>query len=135
MTVSALFFLDVKGKIIIFRDYRGDVSPKCVDKFMSKVNELEESAKLSPIIVHDGITYIYVQVSNLYLLAVTRTNANATTALVFLHRLAGVLKHYFNDLEEESLRDNFVIVYELLDEVSQRGKGGIRAANCRRDRV
>lgn len=58
-----------------------------------------------------------VQVSNLYLLAVTRANVNAASTLVFLHRLTDVFKHYFTTLEEESLRDNFVIVYELLDEV------------------
>jgi len=36
---------------------------------------------------------------------------------VFLHRLVDVFKHYFEELEEESIRDNFVVVYELLDEV------------------
>jgi AP-1 complex subunit mu len=36
---------------------------------------------------------------------------------VFLHRLVDVFKHYFEELEEESVRDNFVVVYELLDEV------------------
>ena len=37
--------------------------------------------------------------------------------LLFLHKLREVFKHYFEELEEESLRDNFVIAYELLDEV------------------
>ena len=27
-----------------------------------------------------------------------------------------VFSEYFNELEEESIRDNFVIIYELLDE-------------------
>jgi AP-1 complex subunit mu len=27
------------------------------------------------------------------------------------------LKEYFGDVEEESIRDNFVITYELLDEM------------------
>lgn len=93
--MSALFFLDIKGKIIIFRDYRGDVSPKCVDRFMQRLNELEETSRISPIIYDDGITYTYVQVSNLYMLAVSRVNSNASSTLVFLHRLGGVLKHYF----------------------------------------
>ena len=58
-----------------------------------------------------------LQYSNLYLLAMCRSNVNATAVLTFLHRLLDVFKHYFTELEEESLRDNFVIAYELLDEV------------------
>lgn len=47
----------------------------------------------------------------------TRTNINASAIVLFLHRLIDVFQQYFEELEEESLRDNFVIVYELLDEV------------------
>ena len=58
-----------------------------------------------------------MQYSNLYLVAVARDNINAASILLFLHKLREVFVHYFNELEEESLRDNFVIAYELLDEV------------------
>lgn len=121
MSVSAVFVLDVKGRILIYRDYRGDISIKYAEKFMSKVNELEDSGKLSPVIHDDGVTYIYLQHSNVYLLAVTRDNVNATAVVLFLHRLVEVFKHYFQELEEESIRDNFVVVYELLDEVMDFG--------------
>merc|ERR1712050_246168 len=33
----------------------------------------------------------------------------------------GVLRDYFNELEEESIKDNFVITYELLDEMMDNG--------------
>jgi len=32
-----------------------------------------------------------------------------------------VLIEYFKELEEESVRDNFVIIYELLDEMMDNG--------------
>ena len=32
-----------------------------------------------------------------------------------------VFKDYFGELEEESIRDNFVVVYELLDETMDFG--------------
>jgi AP-1 complex subunit mu len=41
--------------------------------------------------------------------------------LTFLYRLAQVFKDYFGALEEESIRDNFVIIYELLDETMDHG--------------
>lgn len=57
----------------------------------------------------------------LLVLAITRKNSNATTVMLFLHTIAEVLTEYFKELEEESIRDNFVIIYELLDEMMDFG--------------
>lgn len=46
MAASALFILDLKGRVILSRDYRGDVPAKSVESFISRVNELEETGKL-----------------------------------------------------------------------------------------
>ncbi|KAK9832883.1 hypothetical protein WJX74_000672 [Apatococcus lobatus] len=121
MAASAVFILDLKGRPILIRDYRGDVSTKSAERFITKVNELEETGKVSPIIYDEGVTYIYIQYSNLYLLTVARNNINSAAILLFLHKLREVFSHYFRELEEESLRDNFVIAYELLDEVMDFG--------------
>ena len=41
--------------------------------------------------------------------------------LSYLHGLINVFKHYFKEVEEESIRDNFVVVYELMDEMMDFG--------------
>lgn len=43
MAASALFILDLKGRVILSRDYRGDISAKSIERFISKVSELEET--------------------------------------------------------------------------------------------
>ena len=65
--------------------------------------------------------YLYIRHSNLYLLALTKRNTNATEILLFLHKLVEVFTEYFKELEEESIRDNFVVIYELLDEMMDFG--------------
>ncbi len=35
--------------------------------------------------------------------------------------LISVMNEYFKDLQEESIRDNFVVIYELLDEMLDNG--------------
>ena len=40
---------------------------------------------------------------------------------LFLSKLIEVLTDYFKELEEESIRDNFVVIYELLDEMMDNG--------------
>lgn len=54
-------------------------------------------------------------------LALARRNTNAAEIIIFLHRLTQVLVEYFKELEEESIRDNFVIIYELMDEMMDFG--------------
>ena len=121
MSASAVFILDVKGRVLISRDYRGDIPASKAERFMQKLLEVENESELTPMIYDEGVTYTYVQHNNLYLLAMSKTNVNAVSVLLFLHRLVDVFKHYFSELEEESLRDNFVVVYELLDEVMDYG--------------
>jgi AP-1 complex subunit mu len=54
-------------------------------------------------------------------LALSKRNTNAAEIILFLHRLTQVLVEYFKELEEESIRDNFVIIYELMDEMMDFG--------------
>ena len=61
------------------------------------------------------------QHNNLYLCAVTCRNSNAALIVTFLYKLAAVFKDYFGNLEDESIRDNFVCIYELLDETMDHG--------------
>jgi AP-1 complex subunit mu len=35
MAVSAVFILDSKGKLLISRDFRGDIPVSCVDRFVN----------------------------------------------------------------------------------------------------
>ncbi|GAY47328.1 hypothetical protein CUMW_103730 [Citrus unshiu] len=138
---SALFLLDIKGRVLIWRDYRGDVSAIQAERFFTKFIEKEVSdsplslplplsfslslygdpQSQNPVVFDNGVTYMFIQHNNVYLMAASRQNCNAASILLFLHRVADVFKHYFEELEEESLRDNFVVVYELLDEIMDFG--------------
>merc|ERR1719329_614895 len=80
-----------------------------------------EDCNVKPVFVDDGISFVWIQYNNLYLMAVTQRNSNALLIVAFLYRLAEVLRDYFKELEEESIKDNFVITYELLDEMMDNG--------------
>ncbi|GKT84130.1 AP-1 complex subunit mu-1 [Colletotrichum tofieldiae] len=119
---SAVFFLDLKGKTLLARNYRGDIPMSAVEKFPVLLSEAEEeSSAVPPCFSHEGINYLYIRHNNLYLLALTKRNTNAAEILLFLHKIVEVFTEYFKALEEESIRDNFVIIYELLDEMMDFG--------------
>jgi AP-1 complex subunit mu len=52
---------------------------------------------------------------------VTKYNTNVVMLLSYIHGLINVFKYYFKEVEEESIKDNFVVVYELLDEMMDFG--------------
>jgi AP-1 complex subunit mu len=112
--------MDVKGKIVVSRDYRGDVPLSATEKFSKHLIE-DEEVQLTPVLTDNGYTYMYVRHNNLYLMALTKRNANAMIALNFLYQLIEVFEAYFSELNEESIRDNFVIAYELFDEMMDFG--------------
>ena len=117
---SAIYFLDQKGKIIISRDYRGDVSSSITERFQRKVLELDERT-LKPVFTERDTTFIWIRVNNIYIVSIAKGNPNVALVLSFLYRMQEVLTSYFGELEDESLRDNFVITYELLDEMMDHG--------------
>lgn len=110
-----------------------------VEKFPILLSDAEEeSSAVPPCFSDEGINvgimpsdtqtptyslvqYLYIRHNNLYLLAITKRNSNAAEILLFLHKIVEVLTEYFKELEEESIRDNFVVIYELLDEMMDFG--------------
>jgi len=120
MTLSCLFIMDLKGKVIISRNYRGDVPMSVSEKFAAYIQEKDETDQ-RPIFTDEGYTFAYIKHNNLYLMCVTKRNSNVALLLMYLNRLMGVFKDYFGELDEESIRDNFVIIYELMDETMDFG--------------
>ena len=110
-------FRSRRSQVLISRNYRGDVEMGVIDKFLPLLMEREEEGNVTPLIQTAGCTFMYIQHQNLYIVSVTNGNANAAMVFSFLHKLVQVMGEYFKDIEEESIRDNFVIIFELLDEL------------------
>ena len=81
----------------------------------------------SPITTLGSTTFFHVKRDNIYIVAVTKVNANAALVFEFLHRLVdGIGRSYFGKMDEEGVKNNFVLIYELLDGHKQWNK-----ADCR----
>ena len=76
---------------------------------------------MKPVFTEKDVTYVWIRVNNIYMVSVQKGNPNVAMVLTFLYKIRDVFKSYFKELEDESLRDNFVITYELLDEMMDNG--------------
>ncbi|KAL3699168.1 hypothetical protein R1sor_017190 [Riccia sorocarpa] len=117
--ISQFFVLSLRGDNIVFRDYRGDVPKGSAEIFFRKVKfwQGEEGEEAPPVFKVDGVNYLHVKVGGLLFVATTRVNISPALILELLQRIARVTKDYLGILNEDSLRKNFVLVYELLDEM------------------
>nr|CAB3454988.1 unnamed protein product [Digitaria exilis] len=117
--ISQFFVLSQRGDHIVFRDYRGEVPKGSAEIFFRKVKfwNDDEAEEAPPVFNVDGVNYIHVKVAGLFFVVTTMVNVSPSLLLELLQRIARVTKDYLGVLSEDSLRKNFILVYELLDEV------------------
>ncbi|PAV23846.1 clathrin adaptor mu subunit [Pyrrhoderma noxium] len=93
--ISAFFIFNQKGEVLISRLYRTDLKRSIADVF--RIQVVSNSDVRSPIITLGSTSFFHVRTNNLYIMAVT--------------------KAYFGKVDEESVKSNFVLIYELIDEI------------------
>jgi AP-1 complex subunit mu len=96
------------------------VGQNITERFQRKVLEMDERT-LKPVFTEKDTTFVWIRINNIYIVTVAKGNPNVALILSFLYRMVDVFTSYFKELEDESLRDNFVITYELLDEMMDNG--------------
>uniref|UniRef100_A0A7S2NIW1 MHD domain-containing protein n=1 Tax=Zooxanthella nutricula TaxID=1333877 RepID=A0A7S2NIW1_9DINO len=113
--ISQFYILSLRGDTIITRDFRGDVVKGTAEIFFRKVKFWHGDAP--PIFNLDGVSYIFVKKNGLYFVATTGHNVSPCAVVELLTKMAKVFKDFCGVLNEESIRKNFVLVYELVDEM------------------
>uniref|UniRef100_A0A8C7H5L4 AP-1 complex subunit mu-2 n=1 Tax=Oncorhynchus kisutch TaxID=8019 RepID=A0A8C7H5L4_ONCKI len=116
-----LLFSPLTLQVLICRNYKGDVDMAEIDHFLPLLMTQEEEGLTCPIMSHGNVHFLWIKHTNLYLVATTNKNSNASLVYAFLYKVVEVFTEYFTELEEESIQDNFVVVYELLDELMDFG--------------
>ena len=114
--LSGILIFNQKGENLIFRAFRNDCRPRLADIF--RIQVISNAQVRSPILTLGSTTFSHVKHENIYIVAVTKSNANAALVFEFLYRLVGLGKSYFGKFDEEAVKNNFVLVYELLDGTS-----------------
>lgn len=111
--LSGILIFNQKGENLIFRAFRNDCRPRLADVF--RIQVISNAQVRSPILTLGSTTFSHVKHENIYLVAITKSNANAALVFEFLYRLIALGKGYFAKFDEEAVKNNFVLVYELLD--------------------
>ena len=69
----------------------------------------------SPVTNIARTSYFHIKKGSVWVVACTQQNINAALVFELLNKVVDVFQSYFDDLTDENIKNNFVLVYELLD--------------------
>jgi len=114
--IGGLFIYNHKGEVLISRVYRDDIGRNAVDAFRVNVIHARQQVR-SPVTNIARTSFFHIKRSNIWLAAVSKQNVNAAMVFEFLLKMCDVMQAYFGKISEENVKNNFVLIYELLDEL------------------
>jgi len=119
--IHSLFTVTVGGDVILEKHWKSVISRSIVDYFFDAQNKAAKPADIPPIIATPHHYLISVFRSNIFFVAVCMTEVPPLFVIEFLHRVVDTFEDYFSECTEASIKENYVVVYELLDEMLDNG--------------
>jgi AP-2 complex subunit mu-1 len=114
--IGLLLILNSRGDIVLSRAFRdGFGIRQLADTFRLEVIATKKVERC-PVTVIDKTCFLHLRFDNLLLVACTTMNADASMIFQYMVRLLNIFRVYFEEITEESLRDNFVAVQQVIDE-------------------
>ncbi|KAF8820909.1 mu1 adaptin [Cardiosporidium cionae] len=119
--IDAVLLVSMGGEVLIGRTYKGDTARVDGLLFAQSVVLTKELSD-KPIRSIGSSHFVHIVVGSVIFVASTRENANFTLIVKVLYKFSELLSSYFGGkLTDNIVRKNFVLVYELLDEIVDGG--------------
>ncbi|CZT98857.1 hypothetical protein PFAG_03294 [Plasmodium falciparum Santa Lucia] len=119
MVISQFYILSPRGDTIINRDFRGDIIKGSAEVFFRNVKLYKGDAP--PVFYLNGINFTYLKSNSLYFVVTSLFNISPSYLIELLHRLLKIFKDFCGQITEELIRTNFILIYEIIDEIIDYG--------------
>ena len=102
------------------KHWKSVVDRSVCDYFYDQHKE-ESFGNLKPVIATPHHYLITIFRDHLYFIACVSQEVSPLIVIEFLHRVVDIFHDYFGDCSESLIKENYVTVYELLDEMLDNG--------------
>lgn len=121
--IHSIFILNNAGQVIIEKHYRGNATRTESVSFWSQTSKSTKSvpSDVAPFLATPKGALVHLQRNGLFFLASVLSDTQPVFVTQFLSTLADLLEDYFGEVNEHAIKDNFITVYELLDEMLDHG--------------
>ncbi|KAJ3376623.1 AP-3 complex subunit mu-2 [Lobulomyces angularis] len=120
--IDALFVVEKSGNVIIEKQWR---------KKFERIKVKQEFTKMisQPVYHHENFTSIHILKHGVYFIGITTDEANPLSLFQLVHLIINILHSYLLQISENTIKQHFDIVYELLDEIVDNGSPFITDLN------
>jgi AP-2 complex subunit mu-1 len=118
----ALFHAILTLTLDIYFHTSDDVGRAAADSFRLQVIAAKETGTEAPVKRIENCSFLYTRHGNMYFVALTRSNVNPALVFEYIFQLVKILKSYLgDDFDENAMRNNMTLIYELMDETMDFG--------------
>ncbi|KAJ9450499.1 AP-2 complex subunit mu [Diplonema papillatum] len=121
MTIGCILLLNSRGDVLCSRNYRDFYNVRAVGEAFRTQVIATKLADRSPVHNLDNVSYLFKKSENVWLVSVTKQNANAALIFQFMSKAIEIFKMYFGGVNEDIVKENHVTILELLDEIVDYG--------------
>ncbi|XP_006630318.2 AP-3 complex subunit mu-1 [Lepisosteus oculatus] len=119
--IHSLFLINPAGDIFLEKHWKSAVSRSVCDYFLEAQGKVSEPQNVPPVIPTPHHYLINILRGKIFFVSVCQTEVPPLFVIEFLHRVAETFQDYFGECSEAAVKDNVVIVYELLEEMLDNG--------------
>ncbi|XP_058810441.1 AP-3 complex subunit mu-1 isoform X2 [Phymastichus coffea] len=119
--INSLFIINLSGDVFLEKHWKSVVARSLCDYFFDQQHKLLSPEDTPPVIATPHHYLISIYRCNIFFVAVCTTEVSPLFVVEFLHRVVDTLEDYFNECSETVIKENYVVVYELLDEMLDNG--------------
>ncbi|KAL1379134.1 hypothetical protein pipiens_015131 [Culex pipiens pipiens] len=117
--IHSLFIVNASGDVFLEKHWRSVVSRTCVSYFLDV--QRESPNDVPPVISTPHHYLVSIQRGGVSLVAACKQECPPLFVIEFLHRVVDTFEDYFSECTESIIKENYVVVYELLDEMLDNG--------------
>ncbi|CAI8055936.1 AP-3 complex subunit mu-1 [Geodia barretti] len=121
MMIKSLFMINKAGEVFMEKHWSSVVSRSVCDYFFEAQSKATSAADIPPVISTPHYYLVSIFRNHLYFVAVLQNEVPPLFVIEFLHRIVDVFMEYFGECSETKIKENYVTVYELLEEMLDNG--------------
>ncbi|CAM0955754.1 unnamed protein product [Alopecurus aequalis] len=122
--LQCVFLLSDSGEVLVEKQMTAHRVDRAICGWFSEyvlAHAAGDPSKVLQVVVSPTHYLFQVYRNGVTFLACTQVEMPPLMAIEFLSRVADVLTDYLGDINEDTIKDNFVIVYQILDEMMDNG--------------
>ncbi|KAH0624346.1 hypothetical protein JD844_031733 [Phrynosoma platyrhinos] len=119
--IHSLFLINCSGDIFLEKHWKSVVGQSVCDYFFEAQERAADVENVPPVIPTPHHYLISIYRDKIFFVSVIQSEVPPLFVIEFLHRVADTFQDYFGECSETAIKDNVVIVYELLEEMLDNG--------------